>query len=89
VGKIIENVKSETFKLIIPLQEIRQRRQSGLKSGGSWIRVKIFSGNFTKKSIFQGKLPKNFDFPQVISQNISIFQDKFLKNFDFSGNLKK
>src|SRR6218665_1472138 len=32
-----------------------QRRQSGLKSGGSWIRV-------NKISIFPGQLPRNFDF---------------------------
>src|SRR6218665_1808272 len=50
----------------------------------------IFSGNFTnKKSIFQGKFPKNFDFLQVISQKISIFQGKFPKNFGFLGNFPK
>src|SRR6218665_3292054 len=39
-----------------------QRRQSGLKSGGSWIWV--------KKLISLGKFPKNFEFFQTISQKI-------------------
>jgi len=80
-----------------------QRRQSGLKSKGSWTRVKKvwfsrkISEKFrffqaipqTKKSIFQGKFPKNFGFSQVILQKISIFQVKFPKNFDFLGNFSK
>jgi len=49
-----------------------QRRQFGLKSGGSWIWVKIFF-------IFPGQFPKNFDF--------LIFLGKFTKNFDFSRQI--
>jgi len=52
--------------------QLRQRRQSGLKSCGVVDpgqtnfdfqgKFPIFSGNFTnKKSIFQGKFPKNVD----------------------------
>jgi len=75
-----------------------QRRQSGLKSGGSWIRVKkidflekfpIFLCNFTKHFVFQGKFLKNFDCFKIISQNMSIFHGKFPKNFSFLGNFPK
>src|SRR6218665_371739 len=80
-----------------------QRRQSGLKSGGSWRRFQNFD--------FLGKFPKNFDFfqqfhelkidffrrnfrknsifLQVILQKVSFFQGKFPKNFDFLGYLTK
>src|SRR6218665_2684538 len=71
--------------------------------GGSWTRVKEFrfsrkiSEKFrffqaisqTKKSIFQGKFPKNFGSFQVISQKISIFQVKFSKNFNFFKQFSK
>src|SRR6218665_2421404 len=40
--------------LCVTMYCLFQRRQSGLKSGGSWFRV--------KKSIFQGKFPNSFDF---------------------------
>src|SRR6218665_809911 len=80
-----------------------QRRQSGLKSGGSWTRVKKFrfsikiSEKFrffqaisqTKKSIFHGKFPESFGFFPVLSQKISIFEVKFPKNFDFLRNFPK
>src|SRR6218665_1068384 len=70
---------------------------------GSWIRVKKcrfsrkISEKFrffqaisqTKKSIFQGKFPKNFGSFQVISQKISIFQVKFSKNFNFFKQFPK
>jgi len=53
-----------------------QRRQSGLKSGWSWIRVKKFR--------FCRKISEKFGFFQAISQTkISIFQGKLLKNFNF------
>src|SRR6218665_537211 len=45
-----------------------QRRQSGLKSVGSWIRV--------KKNQFLGKFPKTFDF----SREIFIFFQANLRN---------
>ena|SRR6218665_604727 len=61
-----------------------QWRQSGLKSGGSWIRVKkirVFQANFDLFtqfhkiiSIFPGKFPKNFNFFR-----------QFPKKFDFPG----
>jgi len=79
--------------------ELNQRRQSGLKSGAAWLRV--------KKSIFPGKFPKNFnftknfDFSKQISEKcqfhkkfrffqpnfrkISVFAGNFTKNFDFIG----
>ena len=67
-----------------------QRRQSGLKSGGSWIRVKnfsIFPGNFSKDfRFFSGKFSKNFDFFRQFHLRISIFPGKFPKKFDFLGN---
>jgi len=63
-----------------------QQRQSGLKTGGSWIRVKkfrFFSGNFTKIIDFSGEISEKNQFFQVILQKISTFQGKFPKNFDF------
>src|SRR6218665_4136975 len=45
---------------------LKQRRQSGLKSGGSWIRVQ-------KISIFQGKF-LNFFILQAISQKFRFFR---------------
>ena len=59
-----------------------QRRQSGLKSWGSWIRV-------NKISIFPGKFLRNFDLFQAISKIISIVPGNLSKNFIFSGNLRK
>src|SRR6218665_62547 len=53
-----------------------QWRQSGLKSGGSWIRVK-------KISIFPGKFPKIFDFFRQFLTNIPFFPGELSKNFDF------
>jgi len=56
----------------------KQRRQAGLKSVGSWIRVKkirYFQANFRKNRFFQ-----------AISQTISIFPGKFPKFLIFSGN---
>src|SRR6218665_547343 len=50
----------------VNLGPYKQRHQSGLKSGGSWIRVKknrFFQANLQKISIFLGNFTKNFDFP--------------------------
>src|SRR6218665_3215815 len=62
-----------------------QRRQSGLKSGGSSIRVSkisIFSGTFTKNR-FSRQILKNSDFFQTNFQKISILPGKFSKKFLF------
>ena len=59
-----------------------QRRQSGLKSGGSWIQVKEIS-------IFPGKFSKNFDFSRQILKKIRLFQANFRKNRFFQANFKK
>ena len=61
---------------------IYQRRQSGLKSWGSWIRVQQ---NFK----FPDKFPINFDFVQAISQNIRFFKANIRKNPIFSGNFRQ
>ena|SRR6218665_3269161 len=56
-----------------------QRRQSGLKSGGSWIRVQkslIFQALSQKILIFPGKFSKDFDFNQAILEKTLIFQAK-------------
>src|SRR6218665_1378907 len=63
----------------------QQRRQSGLKSGGSWIRVKkirflqahfriiaIFSATFTKEYRVCRQISENFDIFRQLK--ISIFQ---------------
>src|SRR6218665_21712 len=81
---------------------MHQRRQSGFKSGGSWIRVKKF--DFSRQisetfRYFQAISLKNFDFfqenfrkfrfLQAISLKNSISPGKFQKNFDFSGNFER
>jgi len=53
-----------------------QRRESGLKSGGSCIRVNTIS-------IFPGRFPINFDFFHAISPKKFGFSGKFSENFDF------
>src|SRR6218665_1879056 len=58
-----------------------QRRQSCLKSGGRRSESKQFR--------FPSKFPRNFDFFQAISQEISIFQGKFPTNFDFFRQFHK
>src|SRR6218665_1597958 len=75
--------------------DYNQRRQSDFKSGGSWIRVKLFrffNVNFRRISIFFIKFKKNrffqanfrkkFDFFRQIHKQNSIYPGKFLKNFD-------
>src|SRR6218665_1515486 len=60
----------------------QQRRQSGLKSGGLWIRIK-------KILISTGKFPKNFNFFRQFYKRISSFAGKFPKFFYFFRQLKK
>ena len=79
-----------------------QRRQSGLKSGGSWIRVKKFgfSIKFSKnldffrqfhkqKADFSGQIFEKFGFFHLISQKISIFKGKFCEEFGFFREFHK
>src|SRR6218665_2610391 len=54
-----------------------QRRQSGLKSGGTWI------------SIFPGKFPRNFNFFRQVLKKFQFFKANFRKILIISGNLKK
>src|SRR6218665_3925920 len=65
----------------------QQRHQSGLKSGGSWIRVKkcqFLQANFRKFSVFfQAILQKNIEFCRQISENFDFFRQ--LKRFDFQA----
>src|SRR6218665_3267129 len=59
----------------------QQRRQFGLKSGGSWIRVK-------KISISTAKFPKNFNCFRQFYKRISSFAGKFPKILIFFRQLK-
>src|SRR6218665_3010122 len=64
-----------------------QRRQSGLKSGGSWIRVQknsIFAGKFPKNFHFSSNSTKNFAFSRQISEKFR-FLRQFKKKFEFPG----
>src|SRR6218665_33159 len=57
----------------------RQRRQSGLESGGSLIRVNkisFFSGNLKKAFDFSRQIFEKFRFLGAISQRISISRQK-------------
>src|SRR6218665_1601717 len=75
----------EIIKLVKPLVctvSTLQRRQSVLKSGGSWIWVKTIS-------IFPGKFPKNFDFSGNFTKKFRCFQPNFRKISIFSSNLTK
>src|SRR6218665_3758778 len=56
----------------------QQRRQFGLKSGGSWIRVKKFD--------FYRQISENFNYFRQFYKRISSFPGKFPKNLIFSGN---
>src|SRR6218665_1601442 len=67
----------------------QQRRQSGLKSGGSWIRVKkirFLQANFRKISIFSGNFTKEFRVSRQISENFDFFRQ--LKKFDFQAKYR-
>ena len=67
--------------------------------GGSWIRVKnfdflgkfrFFSGNFTKKkSNFQRKFTKNFDFLGNFTDNFDLFQAMSQWKNRFSGQISE
>jgi len=62
--------------LINPFICVDQRRQSGLKSWGSWIRVKksIFPSKFPKNfDFFLASSPKDFDFSRQISEKFRVF----------------
>src|SRR6218665_3159705 len=62
----------------------QQRRQSGLKSGGSWIRVKKFrflQANFRKISIFSGNFTKEYRVLQANFRKFCFFRQ--LKKIDF------
>src|SRR6218665_2358168 len=66
----------ESLTSILPVLIILQRRQSGLKSGRSWIRVKqfrFFRANFRKLLIFQA-ISQNIDFSRQISEKIPFFR---------------
>ena len=68
-----------------------KRRQSDLKSGGSWIRVRnveilIFQVIWQTKNQFLRSNFREISIFHVISQKVSIFQGKFPKNFDFFGH---
>src|SRR6218665_2725664 len=60
---------------------IYQRRQSGLKPGVSWLRV--------KKIRFSRQIFEKFQFFQAISQKILFFPSKFSKNFNFFKQFHK
>src|SRR6218665_2170171 len=66
----------------------QQRHQSGLKSGGSWIRVKkcqFLQANFQKFSLFSFNFTKEYRVLQakLISENFDFFRQ--LKRFDFQA----
>src|SRR6218665_2586672 len=65
---------------LLKCQSSHQRRQSGLKSEGSWIRVKNFD--------FLGTFPKNFDFFRQFHKKIDI-SGQISEKFPFSGNFTK
>src|SRR6218665_549630 len=88
-GEIIEQVKEFCYLGSMISDDVteksregqQQRRQSGLKSGGSWIRV--------KKIDFYRQIFENFQFFQAILQkNIEFFR-QISENFDFVRQLKK
>jgi len=69
-----------------------QRRQSGLKSGESWIRVKnfdFFQAISQTKDRFSGQISEKCRFFTGIFKRTSLFQGKFPKNFNFLGNFTK
>src|SRR6218665_1875577 len=89
-GEIIEQVKEFCYLGNIISDDAteksregsQQRRQSGLKSGGSWIRVK-------KISISTGKFQKIFNFFRQFYKRVSSFAGKFPKILIFFRQLKK
>src|SRR6218665_2425977 len=73
------SLKQHCCNLCLSHGPMGQWRQSGLKSGGSWIRV--------KKSIFPGKFPKISIFSGNFTQKIRFFQDKFSSFTATSGQI--
>src|SRR6218665_3218054 len=84
-GEIIEQVKEFCYLGSMISDDVteksregqQQRRQSGLKSGGSWIRVKEFDFYrqiFENFQFFQAILQKNIEFFRQLKK--SIFQAK-------------
>ena len=58
----------------------QQRRQSGLKSGGSWNRVKNFD--------FLKKFPKNFDsFSLFHKQLLTFISHRYYQNYQLRGKV--
>jgi len=58
-----------------------QWRQSGLKSGGSWIRIKkvsIFPANFRKFRLFSRQIFETFSIFQAISQKFRFPRQKLV-----------
>src|SRR6218665_1519559 len=91
-GKIIEQVKEFCYLGNMISDDAteksregqQQRRQSGLKSEGSWIRVKKFrflQANFRKISIFSGNFTKEYRVFQANFRNFLFFQA--IKKIDF------
>src|SRR6218665_2178083 len=60
---------------------LQQRRQSGLKSGRSWIRIKKFD--------FYRQISEKFQFFQAILQKNIKFFTQISENFDFLQPIKK
>src|SRR6218665_1895814 len=65
----------------------RQRRQSGLKSGGRGSRLKNqFSRQISEKfRFFPGNFTKDFDLSRQISEKFDFFSGNFTKSFYFPG----
>ena len=70
------------IKILMDVLTIQQRRQSGLKSGGSWTRVK-------KIRFSIGKFPKNLFFQAISQTKNRFFRANFRKFRVFSGNFTK
>ena len=74
-NNFIDNVWQKGLWRIMRHCGVPQRRQSGLKSGGSWIRV--------KKSIFSRQISEKFRFFQAFSRKISDFSWQIFEKFQF------
>src|SRR6218665_4183917 len=69
---------------MMPQRNQEKDSNSGLKSWGSWIRVKKFDFYrqiFEKFQLFQAILQKNIEFCRQISENFDFFRQ--LKKFNF------
>src|SRR6218665_266623 len=80
----------------------KQRRQSGLKSGGrgfgstkfrffqaNFREISNFSGNFRKSSLFKSKFSKNFDCSRQILEKFRFLEANVRKILIFSGKFSK